>query len=90
MKNLRVIGIELAGGRYSYNTGMRIPGWKTAKLSDGTQINVGEDQCKGMTGLLDYVDSLKKDIDTSIFRKRLEAWVKTGTLPTEEELKEKN
>ena len=83
---LRVIGIQLIGASYEYKTGFRLPGNNIALLSDGTKICVAEEESEGITGLLDYVDSLKKDIDTSIFRKRIEAWVKTGVLPTENEV----
>lgn len=84
---LRVVGVQLIGGSYEYKTGFRRPGCNVAILSDGTKICVAEEESEGITGLLDYIDkNIKKNVDTSIFRKRIEVWIKTGTLPTENEV----
>ncbi|MCK9155358.1 MAG: hypothetical protein M0P12_04495 [Paludibacteraceae bacterium] len=88
MGNLRVVGVTLIGGSYEYKTGFRHPGSNIALLSDGTRFCVAEEASEGITGLLNYIDKANKNIDTSIFRKRIEAWVKTGTIPTEKEVKD--
>jgi len=85
--SLRVVGVQLIGGSYEYKTGFRRPGCNIAILSDGTKICVAEEGTEGITGLLDYIDkNTKKNVDTSVFRKRIEEWVKTGKLPEEKEV----
>jgi len=84
---LRVTGVQLIGHSYEYRTGFRMPGTNIAILSDGTKICVEEEKSEGITGLLDYIDKdVKRDIDTSVFRKRIDRWVKTGRLPEEKEV----
>lgn len=72
----KVVGLRLVG--CGYKNGFRMPGWGIARLDNGTELFVPEAKAVGFNGILDAVEDRA---DTREYRKGMDHWVKTGTMP---------